>query len=224
MVVSLCIANSTRCLTEYDGQKGIISGDAATTIVDGQERTLSQADLAEQAALTAPAPPRDIVIWGDSLSTDTYGRTLARLLVGRKVIMHGVPGEDGAQISKRFFADQSTINWINVVWDRHWTNESVKQYMAELKPMIDALKGQRFIVISDIRRLSSDNATDDIASDAASVVAMNKALVAAYPDNFLDVTSFLEDPTTRADGLHLTPQGYDAVANAIAEFVKSKGW
>lgn len=101
--------------------------------------------------------------------------------------------------------------------------------MADMRRLTDRAEalGNRFIIVSDIADL--DGTTDESGKlkvsaevDVAATDRINAALKARYPDNFVDVTAALSSTETRTDGLHLTQAGYDAVAEAIAEFIRAR--
>ena len=55
-------------------------------------------------------------------------------------------------------------------------------------------------------------------------MARAAALSARYGANFLDLTGVLADPAMHSDGLHLSPAGMSAVAGAIADYIRQRGW
>ena len=233
--VEICFMEGEYCLVYGEGIAvgAFVSGDLITQ--DGQGgltiRQIEQARWkgikeADQARLASPDyDSKNIVVWGDSLSTGTFGDELQNLLIGRQVSMQGVPGEDGASISARMLADTSFTNRIQVIWDRHRGGQSAEQYMSELAPAIEraAASGAAFIVVSDVPDL--DGVLPDVSAetDARETEAINSALLAKYPDNYLDMVTPLNDPKLRTDGLHLSPSGEAAVARAIADYIIAKG-
>lgn len=194
-------------------------GSTDQTVHDAESAKWADIDSKPASALP-DFDARNIVVWGDSLSANTFGDELSQLLT-RQVSMQGVPGEDGAQIAKRRLATTQFESRIAVIWDRHYTNENPDQYMADLQPIFDKLAHDRYVVISDIRSLASDV---DLDQDRTLTEKINARLKQGHPNNFLDLTTLLEDPASRRDGLHLTPPAYDSVAEAIAAFVQNKGW
>jgi len=235
LAVEICFKEGEYCLVSGPTVPpgAFIAGDLITE--DGQGgmtiRASEQAKWkgyreADAARGTMPGEAKNVVVWGDSLVL-FLDDDLDKALLGRQSSAQGVAGQDGKQISARMLADTSFTKRIQVIWDRHWTKESVDQYMRELAPMVERAKSLNvpFIVVSDIARLISEGDTT-AAQDAADVEAMNAALKKAYPENYLDVTGVLAAPSTRIkDGLHLSGEaGEPAVAKAIAGFIAEKGW
>lgn len=226
--VNVCFDRGAYCAVDSAAGKGFVSGDLLVTPTGQTLKALETARWAKidaGAAAGAAAYDRcNIVVWGDSLSAGTFGPELARLL-GRDVSMQGVPGEDGRSIGLRMLADSRHDGRIAVIWDRHSSRESVEQYMTDYAPMVD--KAQKsataFIVVSDIADV--DGTADVTAeADAADTLAINTALKAKYGANFLDLTGVLADPAMHSDGLHLSPAGMSAVAGAIADYIRQRGW
>ncbi len=232
----VCFEEGEYCLIRIEGTSAFVEGRLIAVPVGEGTSTALELEQAKwerirkQAAL--PRTPdwerRNIVVWGDSLSTDTFGDELEALLLGRSVSMQGVPGEDGGKIAARMLADTRYTGRLKVIWDRHYTNEGVELYLADLARMTDhAAQSGDFVVISDIADLDgvedeNGKQTATAAADAALTDKINAALRQRYPDRFLDVTGILSDPATRTDGLHLTQAGNDAVASAIAAFIRAK--
>jgi hypothetical protein len=228
IAVSMCFDRGAYCAVQAGDARGFVSGDLVVTPGGQTLKALETARWAKIDADEPAGPPAydrcNIVVWGDSLSAGTFGPNLARLL-NRDVSMQGVPGEDGPRIAARMLPDTKHDGRIAVIWDRHWSHESVAQYMEELAPLVE--KAQRtataYIVVSDIPDV--DGTTDVTAeADAAETTAINAALSAKYAANYLDLTGVLADPSLHTDGLHLSPSGMDAVAGAIAGYITRRGW
>lgn len=225
--VGICFGRGAYCAVSYSKQTGFVSGEVLT--VDATGRTVRDIEAERWAAIDARQlrgrlpdwEARNVVVWGDSLSTNTFGPKLESLLPGRDVVMQGVPGEDGAAISRRRIASDAFDSRITVIWDRHYTGEDADRYIADLQPIFDRLQDDRYVVLSDIRSMGSDL---DVDADRRITDATNALLRRAHPDNFLDLTDVLENPSLRTDGLHLTPGGNDLVAQRLAEFITRKGW
>lgn len=226
--VEVCFDRGAFCAVTSPAGAGFISGDLLALPSGETLRNLELARWTKIDAGEAAGPSAfdrcNIVVWGDSLSAGTFGPDLARLL-GRSVSMQGVAGEDGKAIAARMLADIRYDGRIAVIWDRHSDNETPDQYLADLAPMVEKAQSAAaaFIVISDVADLDG-SATVPADADAAATAAINDALKARYPDNYLDVTAALADPSTRSDGLELTPAGQSVVAGSIAAFIQQKGW
>lgn len=228
VLVDVCFDRGAFCAVTAPAGTGFISGDLLAL---RSGRTLRSLEAERWAKIDAnePAGPAaydrcNIVVWGDSLPDATFGRDLQRLL-GRSVSLQGVAGEDAKVISARMLADIRYEGRIAIFWVRHADNQSVEQYMADLTPMVEKLRQSStpFIVVSDVADLEG-SPTGDAGADATTTDAINDALRAAFPGNFLDVTAVLSDPATRSDGLELSADGQSAVAGAIAAFIQQKGW
>ncbi len=120
------------------------------------------------------------------------------------------------------FADQPTIL------------TDVANMVALLKP-----SQKRFVIMG----LTNANVRPAGSADYAKIIAVNQALRAAYPRNYLDirealvrsynpndaqdVTDFNNDvppSSIRVDAIHLNTAGYAIVAQAVKNFLTSKNW
>ena len=148
VAVEICFDRGAFCLVDLATGKGFVSGELMSVGATG--RTVKDAEAARWAAIdssTATALPdyeaSNIVVWGDSLSANTFGDELENLLLGRQVSMQGVPGEDGVEIAKRMLADTRFDKRLKVIWDRHYTNETPEAYMRDLQPIVDKAAARR---------------------------------------------------------------------------------
>lgn len=228
--VSICFDEGAYCHVtgaEIDGYVAgellMINGEASTVLAAEQARWALMKLERERSSLPE-WEAQNIVVWGDSLSDNTFGNQLARLLPGRSVSMQGVPGETGQQIAERMLADTRFERRLKIIWDRHHTAQDPAVYLRDLAPIIEKAKATGdFIVVSDIRQLLPSDNIPDPATDAAITASINRELARLYPSNFIDVTTMLEDPATRgADGLHLTTTGNSQVAEALARSIASR--
>ncbi len=226
--VDVCFDRGAFCSVTTTAGSGFISGDllaipSGATLHAHETERWAKIDAGE-----SPGPAAydrcNIVVWGDDLSANTFGADLSRLLA-RSVSMQGVAGEDGKAIATRMLADTHYDGRIAVIWDRHSDGETVEQYMADLTAMADKARSTAgaFVIISDVADLDGSGTVAPDA-DAAATDAINEAIAARYPENFLDVRAVLADPATRADGLQLTQAGEAAVAGALAGFIRENDW
>jgi hypothetical protein len=230
LAVTVCFDEGAYCHVTSDAHEGYVAGELLT--IEGDTNTVLTAEKARWELIRKSREPvadyrsdaRNIVVWGDSLSYDTFGAELARLLPGREVSMQGVPGQSGQQISERMLADTRYTARFKIIWDRHWSGETPRQYLSELKPIIDrAAETGDFIILSDIRQIIASDKIDP-ATDKVTTDEINRELARLYPRNFLDVTALLDPPSMRAsDGLHLSRAGYSAVAKALAQAIAARG-
>jgi hypothetical protein len=132
----VCFAEGVYCLIRANGASAFVEGELiAVPIGDGSATALELEQrkwqrIRREAAL--PRTPdwerRNIVVWGDSLSTDhgqnaSFGDELRALLGGtRDVVMQGIPGQNGAQIGDRMLADTRYTGRLQIIWDRHFSS------------------------------------------------------------------------------------------------------
>jgi hypothetical protein len=228
--VSICFREGDYCHVTGAAFDGYAAGDLLR--VDDESISVLAAETARwelirrerELDLVAEWETEDIVVWGDSLSTNTLGDPLRRLLPGRDVSMQGAPGENGRQIADRMLADYEFVHRLKIIWDRHYTGQRADTYLDELKPLLDrAAATGDFILVSDMRQLYPSDGIPDPATDAAVTAGINEQLSRLYPDNFVDLTAILEDPETRnPDGLHLSLTGSERVARALAAAIEAR--
>lgn len=230
LAVDICFDRGSYCAVSFAGGTGFVAGTLLATGNSGETvKAIEAARWAEIDARSATArlpdnEGRSIVVWGDSLSTNTFGDELEDLLLGRDVSMQGVPGEDGKAIADRMLADTRFSQRIKVIWDRHYSGERAADYMAAIAPMVEkAAQSGPFVVVSDVPDLDGTD-TVDAPADASETDTINTALRAKYPGNYLDMTAPLANPATRTDGLHLSAAGEAAVAKTIAAYVRQQDW
>lgn len=190
------------------------------------------------AVAAAPAATRSIACWGDSI-TNLYASHLQQALPDRPVYNGGVVGQTSAQIDARVQADTDHKDWVSIFWYGHndWYKDQVA---ANLAASIAALKpGTNFIVMSMLT-WSTDLPGSTQYNGA---LQADLALSQKYPDNFLDIRSYLVsrfDPSNaqdvidhandqtpsslRFDTIHLNDAGCDVVAARLREFISAKGW
>ena len=229
LAANVCFDEGAYCFVTGEGIEGYVAGDLLT--ISGDTYTVLSAEKARWALMrknrvqsaATDFEAQNIVVWGDSLSHDTFGAELANLLPGRDVSMQGVPGETGASIASRMLADTRYTSRLKIIWDRHATNETPTQYLSDLKPIIDrAAETGDFLILSDIRQITADGKVD-LDSDKRTTDEINRELARLYPAHFVDVSAALDPASMRvADGLHLSKPGYDAVASALATAINAR--
>lgn len=228
--VTVCFGEGAYCHVTAAALDGYVAGELLR--IDGESSTVLEAERARWTLMKAEREQRtasewesqNIVVWGDSLSADTFGNQLARLLPGRSVSMQGVPGETGQQIAERMLADTSFERRFKIIWDRHHTAQDPATYLRDIAPMVEKARATGdFLIVSDIRQLLPSDNIPDPATDAAIATAINRELARHYPDNFVDVTTVLEETRTRTeDGLHLSAIGNDRVAKTLAAAIQAR--
>lgn len=62
------------------------------------------------------------------------------------------------------------------------------------------------------------------SSTRTKIIDANALIQAAWPDNFLDVLTPLDDNALRSDGLHLNQTGTDLVASLVLAKIENENW
>lgn len=201
-------------------------------------------------APVAPSPPAglssNVVAWGDSL-TPAFALNLQVLEPARTVTEEGFSGQTSTVIETNQLADLDHRNWINIFWYGHNDFQEAPAgapavIQSKLAASIAHLApgNTHFIVLSvvnDAAFAPKGTATYD------AILALNAQLESLYPDNYIDVRSWLVahyDPTIpqdvidfandvpplslRYDSIHLRNEGSVLVAQRVSGFIDSKGW
>lgn len=189
----------------------------------------------------SPAAATNIATWSDSLGTN-YPTALALLQPTRVVFNGAVGGQTSTQVVARILADTGgRDSWISVLWMGRNNAGDHPTIKADIAQAIATLKTdpKEFIVLAVL-----NTSTEVIGTSGHSVItALNSDLQSLYPQNYIDIRSYLVtqyDPTSpqdvidyqndcvpeslRSDGLHLGPKGDALVAAKVNEFILSKGW
>ncbi len=157
--------------------------------------------------------------------TASLGTMLGSALSPQRAVHNGgIGGESATSIRLRMVADQVFRDRVVTIWDRKNTGMPEAEYLAEIAMMVARVRERhdRFIILSDINKTDGTEAPGTAWRTEQD--HRNAALLAAYPDNFLDVAGLLDDNSLRSDGLHLNPTGNSLVAAAINDFLVAKGW
>lgn len=193
----------------------------------------------------------NIALWGDSLTVG-YGPQLLGLLAGRQVFEGGVTGETSMQIAARQLADAAHRDWVNVFWYGHNNlkdpaqmdlQRDPAQVKADIARSVAALApgNTHFLVLSVVNQDIPGERRGEPAYNA--ILQLNADLAAAYPNNYFDIRSWMvaqADPnkpedaaslgadlparSLRWDEVHLTLDGYTAVARRIKDEIEKRGW
>jgi hypothetical protein len=190
-----------------------------------------------------PSSPQssNIAMWGDSL-TPSVALNLQLLVPDRTVFNGGFLGQTSTVITAQQVADTTMTGWISVFWEGHNNITAPETIKADIAAAIAHLaSGNRhFIVLS----LLNNAWTAQRGTEAyARVMQLNADLQALYPDNYLDVRSWLiahYDPNNsqdvadlandvppsslRYDDIHLRNEGSVLVAQRLKAFIDTKGW
>ena len=223
---------------------GCGGGGGASTAPAGQTATSPPV-----SAGPAPAPPAlssNVIAWGDSL-TPAFALNLQVIEPNRTVIEQGFNGQTSSVIETAQLADMDHRDWINIFWYGHndfreAPDSAPATVAGKLAASIAHLVpgNTHFIVLSVVN--DADFAPRGTATYAA-IIALNAQLAALYPENYVDVRSWLVahyDPTLpqdvtdfandvpptslRYDSIHLRNEGSVLVAQRVAAFIDAKGW
>lgn len=184
----------------------------------------------------------NIAAWGDSL-TPSVAANLQLLIPGRTVYDGGVTAQDSIQVSARQRADAERLKWVSIFWFGNINKTNPAQVKADIAASVDALAAgnTRFIVLS----LVNEAKPTEVKGTAIynTVIQLNSDLAAAYPDNYLDMRTYLvgrynpgspQDvadfqndvipSSLRHDEGHLNNDGAVIAARRVQEFINAKGW
>lgn len=208
--------------------------------------TGASAPLASSAALSS-----NIALWGDSL-TWGYAPQLQALEGSRPVFNGGVIGDTSMQIAARQLADTDHRDWVSVFWYGQNNlkdpatidlQRDPAQVKADLASSIAALApgNTHFLVLSVVNQDKPGERRGEPVYDA--ILQLNADLAATYPDNYFDIRTWLvnqADPNNpddaaslqadlparslRWDEVHLTLDGYIALAREIKSLIDARGW
>jgi lysophospholipase L1-like esterase len=183
-----------------------------------------------------PARDRGIQCWGDSMTFGTSGITYpwatrwTHVLSGmfrpaRPVLNAGVGGETAAEIAVRQLAYQDPNTQINVIWaGRNGVlTLTPAAIVATIQTMVDHVGDDRYVVLTV--PYQTDGTEDANDANGLEVTALNALIESTWPDNHLDIATALAwDAALRTDDLHLTAAAQVIVAEAVYDFIVSKGW
>lgn len=215
------------------------TGDTAVTGSTSQNNPAPAATPTPVVTPRVAAAPRDIAWWGDSL-TQICASSLQQAFPDRTVFNGGVSGQTSAQILERVKADADHRGWINLFWYGH--NDYYKDdTRANIDESVKWLQGNpEFVVLS---MLTWSGTGYRGTTEYTETLRVNSGFAASYPDNYLDIRTYLVglyDPSSpqdvqdhandlvptslRFDTIHLNASGCQAVAAKIKEVITSKGW
>jgi len=122
------------------------------------------------------------------------------------------------------------IRDILIIWvGRNDTALSLETTLANIASMVacvstEPIYGKRYLVLTI---LPKTDGTENVGSaERTALDAKSDAIIAAYPNNYVDVRTIpgiLLD-ASRADGLHLTGTYYALVAAAVHDALDAKAW
>ena len=191
-----------------------------------------------------------ISCWGDSLSTQ-YMPQILRYKFQQDgsdawVYEGGVGGQTSIQIKARMLAHPERWNDTTTIWAGRNNFTDPTTVKADIAAMVAALGHSRFVVLGIINMNRSDEWIT--GNNYPIITQLNADLAATYPDNFIDIRSYLisqynpGDPTdvtdhgndvvptslhlvyqdASVDALHLNFTGYGLVAQKIKDFIQTR--
>jgi lysophospholipase L1-like esterase len=198
---------------------------------------------------------RTIAIDGDSIgagdaatTTDARWSNLLAVAIGdpNSVYNGSVGGSSSSDVLTRMQTDTIYRKSVRIILDKPNTGEVAETWLANIAKMVATQYTGRFLVISP----TNGSPTDERAGGVyyAMIVALNAALLARYPDNYLDARSYLVNfglahagiaPTSqdlidvaddtipaslRADTVHLNDYGQAVLADIVEDWLKDRGW
>ncbi len=195
--------------------------------------------LQDVGATVTELPSNMVACWGDSLTAGTgavagtsdYPTVLAKTYPYRPYYNGGVGGETAQLIVNRLIGDSvmgkipTLLLWVgrNNVGSPTMQND----VLIALDSAVKNLTHSRFLILTVL------NATTEPIGSANydAIISLNNAILAAYPNNSLDIRSILAtEPngtipaSLMSDTVHLNATGYAPVASNVSTFLDNKGW
>lgn len=195
-----------------------------------------------------PAPsafvaPSSIALWGDSMIPGISRAFTYMWDPPRQTFDGGIAGQTSAQIAARVLEDTDHRDWVTIFWMGHNNVTQPDQIKADIGASVSHLApgNSRFIVLSV---LNEGNGLEDKGSTNYNIIIkLNGELAASYPNNYLDIRSFMvsqfdannpqqvdeaqrdvPSSSLRFDAIHLTGSGDEVVGGRIIDFIRSRGW
>ena len=147
------------------------------------------------SALSAADQDTSISAWGDSLTygnQDLKGDSFPGYLQGstnRFTNNWGFSSLNSATIAARFLNNPQTYNDYTIIWaGRNDALNTPSVTVANIQSMVNALPaGGRYVVLSVLNNQSEPSGS----ANYNYIIAMNAAIQAAFPNNYLDIRSLL---------------------------------
>lgn len=197
--------------------------------------------LTTAQAVTLSGGTNPVATWGDSLTDGTgasgpSGIYPEVLRMSRwpasGVYEGGVGGETSTQIKDRMVADTIRRDWTTVIWAGRNNFANGATVLADIETMVNSLSHKRFVILSIVNKADGTENTGSTAH--TQITALNAALAAKYPANYIDIRSQIvaasagtgdaPNASWTADGLHLNNTGYTYVAGKVSDFLRTSGW
>jgi len=183
----------------------------------------------------------NIAFYGDS-EVPFAALNLGVLMPDRTVFQGGAIAETSTQVAARVIADTDRHGWINVFWMGNFNSDDPPTIKRDIAASVAAIApNTRFIVLS----IMTEAVPEDYKGTAKwqSIVQLNSELAVTYPQNYIDIRSYLVSlynpnnaqdvadfqhdvvpSSLRNDPAHLNNDGSIAVASKVKEFILAKGW
>jgi hypothetical protein len=183
----------------------------------------------------------NIAFYGDS-EVPFVALNLGVLVPDRVVFQGGAVAETSTQVAARVIADTDRHNWINVLWMGNFNSDDPPTIKRDIAASVAALPANAHYLVLGIM---TEAVPEDYKGTAKwqSIVQLNSELAVTYPQNFIDIRSYLvglynpnnaQDvadfqhdvvpSSLRSDAGHLNNDGSVAVASKVKEFILAKGW
>jgi lysophospholipase L1-like esterase len=219
-----------------DAEKQILTGKCHTDYVS----------VAPDGVSCPSYPSNSITCWGDSLTAAEdvgYPQWLNwEFGNSRMVVNQGVSSETSTDVLARINATTNHRSSVAVFWMGNNNYSDPDTVLADIASAVFTLSTSRYVILGLVNGDYADRVAGQPGYD--NIVAINTALAASYPDNYVDIRSYLidnYDPTNatdvndhdvkdclpssiRVDEIHLTEYGYSLVARRVRQFIKAKGW
>jgi hypothetical protein len=183
----------------------------------------------------------NIAFYGDS-EVPFVALNLGVLMPDRVVFQGGAVAETSTQVAARVIADADRHGWINVLWMGNFNSDDPPTIKRDIAASVASLApNTRFVVLS----IMTEAVPEDYNGTAKwqSIVQLNSELAATYPQNYIDIRSYLVSlynpnnaqdvadfqhdvvpSSLRNDPGHLNNEGSIAAASKVKAFILAKGW
>jgi hypothetical protein len=183
----------------------------------------------------------NVAFYGDS-EVPFVALNLGVLMPDRVVFQGGAVAETSTQVAARVVADTDRHNWVNVLWMGNFNSDDPVTIKRDIAASVASLApNTRFVVLS----IMTEAVPEDYKGAAKwqSIVQLNSELAVTYPQNYIDIRSWLvsqynpNNPqdvqdfqhdvvpsSLRNDPGHLNNDGSVAVAGKVKEFILAKSW
>lgn len=225
------------------GGSGATEGAGAPAVTADPGPAPTPVTATAPAPVTAFAATPNIAMWGDSLTPGIARAFTYMWDTPRQIFDAGIAGQTSVQIVARETADTDHRDWLTTFWYGHNNVTQPEQIKADIAASVAHLApgNNRFIVLSV---LNEGNGLEGRGSPTYNtIMQLNSELAATYPQNYLDIRSFMvsqfdpnnpqqveefqrDEPSSslRFDAIHLTGSGAEVVGRKIIAFIQSKGW